>query len=183
MNPFLLEGHTPYGHAASVWGCGVCLKTCLDEQHAITCCAPYRCRTCGSETPRYVTKCDACRHSDVVAAEHAQLAKAIKVAATDYDHDMVYTATGDYKSLEEVLDDGEDAWAWACVECTPRLDAQSILEGMCEDLYEDAFEHFDVDKLQALLDAYIAGQWVHARCYEADHSRVVILKKEEECDD
>lgn len=184
MNPFKLEGTTPAGKAARVWVCGKCERTCQDEQHAIQCCAPYTCRTCGKESRQYHFVCDECRRLEAVAQERAQYDKAKKIAAADYTHDMVYMPSGDYVSLEDALGQVDDefgsTWAWGCTEKTPHLDAESIIENLCEDLYEDAYEQFDVEKLQKLLDEYIAEEFATARCYEDDHSTVVILKDDEE---
>jgi len=167
-----------------VWACGQCERTCQGEEHAAQCSAPYTCRQCNGVAQQYHTMCDECRRLEAVAKEHAQYDKATKIAADDYTHDMVYMPSGDYVSLEDALDQVDDefgsTWAWGCTEKTPHLDAESIIENLCDDLYEDAYEQFDVEKLQKLLDEYVAEQWANARCYEADHSTVVILKDDEE---
>lgn len=187
MNPFKLEGTTPAGKPAHVWVCGKCERTCQDEPHAIQCCAPYTCRTCGKESRPYHFVCDECRRLKAVAEERAQYDKAKKIAAADYTHDMVYMPSGDYVSLDDALDQVDDefgtTWAWGCEEKLPHISAENIIENLCEELYEDACDRFDVEELQKLLDEYVAEQWANARCYEADHSVVVILKNEGDDDE
>lgn len=172
-----------------VWGCGVCHHTCVDERHATMCCA---CDGCGARPIRRGhRRCDACE-----AAEHERIARETRtrelrlIAAAelvdlkDYDEQQVSTTPhGDEDSYRDARDEILDAegvraaWAWACTTemlGIGSIDAHDIVSSAVEDWFDGAVDMFDVDALQKLLDGWCASH-PRARCWYADHTRIVVL--------
>lgn len=131
------------GNAYSVRSVGI--QSARDM--AVNCkdCRPkqYTCDTCGCETPKYWTRCDSCRYE-------AKLAAAEEVP----DDGGPYCAfDGDtyFHSLDEAADAGLE-WVSPCHITYPKIDADSVLENLLDDMHEDA----SVDDLDATAAFYKA---------------------------
>lgn len=102
-----------------------------------TCRTHNKCDTCGCETPKGWTRCSGCRLN-------AKLEKAVEVP----DDGGPYCAFGGdtyYHEIEEARDDGCE-WVSPCHVSYPRIDADSVLDSLVEDMHEDA----SVDDLDAV---------------------------------
>lgn len=172
-----------------VWGCGVCHHTCINEHHATICCA---CDGCGARPIRRgYRRCDACTAAEHKRIAHERYVSELRLIAaaelvdlTDYDDEQVSTTPhGEEDSYrdagDEILDaEGERmAWAWACTIMMlgpASLDAHDIVSSAVEEWFDGAVEMFDVDALQKLLDEWCASH-PRARCWYADHTRIVVL--------
>jgi len=87
-----------------------------------------------------------------------------------------YKARGD--------DESEFDWAcrfipeyvWACDIRHPHVDAQNVIEGICEDLYDDAYDAIvGHDDLQKALDAWCAQQTVTG--WEINYKKAVVIDR------
>lgn len=132
--------------------CGICHSV---KQHgrkearalAVKCstCRPkqYRCDTCGCKTPQYWTRCDKCRYE-------VKLAAAQEVP----DDGGPYCAFGGDTYFHE-LDEARDAgceWVSPCHVTYPKIDADSVLENLLDDMFEDA----SIDDMDAVEPFYEA---------------------------
>lgn len=148
MNPFRLTGTTPDGREAKVWGCGVCLHVCLNEEHAKRCCV---CSYCGKPTDnaedrgKRQTYHRSCMHADWIRKYQERLDKATEV--TDYDgpflyNDRFHADMGellDYLECSCESDEDWPEWIYACTEQKPCLTLDlDDLSHKIEDLWEDA---------------------------------------------
>ena len=88
MKQFQLTGTSPDGKEGSVWACGACMTTCIDEPTARRCC-DFRCNVCGTKTNNYISKCSACRDAEYTAHEERRIAEAPTVAVADYKFEYV----------------------------------------------------------------------------------------------
>jgi hypothetical protein len=73
--------------------------------------------------------------------------------------------------------DAHPAWAWTTIASGgPKPDASDVIEGITQEMHEDAAENFDADSLQKLLDAWFADQ----KCvtYHEDDKTAVVLDAE-----
>ena len=107
-------------------------------------------------------------------------AKATEVQRADYDGTMVCTnplgGDGTYLTVEDAIDAGH-AWAFAVTPMQyPVPSAASIIEAMCDDLWECAHEGLDEDALQTALDAWHSAQDSRGAGYMVDETRVVVLR-------
>ncbi len=108
----------------------------------------YNCKTsnicaCGAECPKYWTACEDCRNAKKLAA-------AVEVP----DDGGPYCAFGGdtyYHELEEAAADGLE-WVSPCHITYPRINAESVLENLLDEMHEDA----SVDDLDAT-DAFFAA--------------------------
>lgn len=115
------------------------------RQAAIDCydCRPNAVCECGEECPKGWTRCGACRLND-------KLAKAVEIP----DDGGPYCAFGGdtyYHEMDQAADDGAE-WVSPCNITYPRIDPDSVLENLLDDMHEDA----SVDDLDGT-DAFIAA--------------------------
>lgn len=107
---------------------------------AVSCssCRPkqYRCDICKCKTPQYWTRCDSCRYD--VALDAAQ------EVPDDGGPYCAFNGDTYYHDLEEARDDDVE-WVSPCHVTYPRIDADNVLEGLLDDMHEDA----SVDDLDA----------------------------------
>lgn len=92
--------------------------------------------------------------------------------------------------IEEQADERRADWkdsrplfAWATRRQDLSLDADSIVEGACQDLHEDAYDSIGSEafaELQAFLTAWCAKHGDGCATYWPDHSRAIILPAEVE---
>ena len=114
---------------------------------AINCadCRPktYACDMCGCETPRYRTRCDSCQHE-------VKLAAATEVAD---DGGPYCTFGGDtyYFHMDEAADAGVE-WVSPCTVSYPQINADSVLETLLDDMFEDA----SIDDMEGVEAFYAA---------------------------
>lgn len=147
------------------------------------CCATRVCETCGKQRPAYSRHCDECDAKRRAEIEAAAIAKAERVSLADYlaemgEDAMICTVRlgdeGAYRVATDAADDGI-AWAWACTrQSWGTLDALSIAETVCDEMYEDAIERLDVDGLQKTLDAWLEAQ-PDPGAWMVDERRIVVL--------
>ena len=112
-------------------------------QDCYTCKTHYNCDTCGCETPKGWTRCESCRFDRVFNAAEEIADNGGPYCAFDGD---IY-----YHDLEEAHDDGCE-WVSPCHIEYPRLDSDSILEGLLEDMHEEA----STDDLEGV-DEFVAA--------------------------
>lgn len=149
------------------------------EQRVAACCAPPVCRLCGKPAEHWVS-CNACRKEEHRAKIQKLLDDAVHVALADYDCEMVsldpWGTEDSYLSIDDAAED-DRRWAWACDRMSwPKLDASEFLESHLDDYCEDAIDWLDVDALQKLFDGWLEAQGP-GRCFQADHRRIVVLKR------
>ena len=185
MTPFKLEGTSPTGKHVEIWCCGACGAIRHAEYSAERCCQPLFCRAGCGAVVGYYGECHACQKVRIRKEESEAYEKAEKIPVADYDEEHVCLVGGDYRTVEDVLDDEEEdrpEWAWAVDYLgVPRIDAYETMLNMLEESYEDAIEDLDIGDLQARIDEWIEKQ--NFTSYIEDRTRVVVFKKEEEDDD
>lgn len=129
---------------------------------------PYTCDMCGCGTPEYWTRCYQCRYE-------AKLAAAVEVP----DDGGPYCAfNGDtyYHELEEAEDAGLD-WVSPCTVTYPRIDADSVLENLLDDMFEDASTD-DLDATEPFYEAVDAFNKAQTtRSYFGDDKRKIRVPK------
>jgi hypothetical protein len=172
--------------------CGKCKIVAINEYIAKQCCMPRACGRCGKPSPQYWMLCDDCRTADADEKERQLFEKATKVLLADYDHEYVSLPGSDeYPGIDEVMELNENIaagrescsrlrtspidWAFA-VQSSPwgRPCADSVIEQICDDLYESAHERLDADSLQKVMDEWLESQGP-SYCFTEDRSRVVIF--------
>lgn len=112
-------------------------------ENCYECCTHYNCKDCGCETPKGWTRCRDCT-----------LKARLEVAVEVPDDGGPYCAfDGDtyYTEMEEAADAGLE-WVSPCHVTYPKIDADSVLENLLDDMHEDA----SVDDLAAT-DAFVAA--------------------------
>lgn len=103
----------------------------------------YVCDTCGCDTPEYWTRCDKCRYEVKLAAAEEVPDDGGPYCAFDGD---TY-----FQDLEEAADNGLE-WVSPCNITYPRIDADSVLENLLDDMHEDASTD-DMDGVEAFYAA------------------------------
>lgn len=175
------------GRSAAVFYCGQCRIVHPSEAEANQCCAPYRCDKCGHETPRYHTRCDACRRIVEAEAERVRFEKAEKLTAWD---GFIYrdgTGRDGYsQSLEDFYDywecdhdDGDEfpQYVWACkANHFVNADVSDITERMADEAYED-WEPDTLDGLEELKAAIDKFNEANADVcsYQPDYTKAILL--------
>jgi hypothetical protein len=124
------------GHAYSVLNIGV--QNARDMAENCENCRPkqYQCDMCGCDTPKYWTRCTDCRTA----------AKIEKAEIVPDDGGPYFEVGGDrfFHEMEEAEDAGL-SWVHPSKVSYPRIDADSVLENLLDDMHEDA----SVDDLDA----------------------------------
>lgn len=103
----------------------------------------YRCDICRKKTLQYWMRCDSCRYN-------AKLAAAVEIA----DNGGPYCAFGGdtyFQELDEARDHGCE-WVSPCDVTYPRIDAESVLENLLDNMHEDASVD-DMDEVEAFFAA------------------------------
>lgn len=122
------------------------------------------CSACGCECPKSWTMCADCR-------EAKKLAEAIEV---DDDGGPYFEFLGDrmYYALSEAAHDGVE-WVSPCTETYPRMDADSVLENLLDDMHEDAsVDDLDgTEAFRAAVETFNAAQTTQT--YWADVKRKI----------
>lgn len=124
----------------------------------------YQCDICGCDTPQYSLRCTNCRYK-------AKLEAAVEVP----DDGGPYCAfNGDtyYHELEEAADAGLE-WVSPCTITYPRIDADSVLESLLDDMHEDASTD-DMDGVDAFYEAVkVFNEAQTTRSYFGDDKRKI----------
>ena len=141
------------------------------------CCKPKICEDCSKEISRktYYTVCDYCLEKREQKRELDRYEKAVKCSYTDCPEDkriMIYSGSygyneGYFTDIDELIDycESEDIpvpdYCWSTTQIDMSMDADSLIESACEELYEDAEDHIsdeDRKELQAFLDKWCEKQ-------------------------
>lgn len=161
---------------ACAWVCAGCHLAQGDRQHALECCAPWSCDSCGAVIERH-SYCQPCHEKKEADREVVLLANAKKVPLAEYGCPYLSCPRCD-----EIFDSGDEhdvcpgiAWAWGCHEERLTLDAESILSSALEEHFEDACEYVDSDTLQVVLNAWVKEHGDKVITYFEDTSVVVLL--------
>lgn len=112
-------------------------------ENCYNCLTHSECKTCGCETPKGWGECTSCRTT-----------RKLEAAEEIPDNGGPYCAfDGDtyYQELDEAADDGLE-WVSPCLIEYPRLDGDSILDGILSDMHDDA----DIDDLHGV-DEFLAA--------------------------
>ena len=130
-----------------------------------------------------------CRQKRIDKVEQQRYERAKKVQLKDMQDEkieMFYSEVYGYnegyfseiEALAEYCEDGGikvPDYVWATNKYTIVMDAGSIIEQACEELYEDAIDHIDGEKeLQNFLDAWCAKQ-SGVESYTVDYNTAILL--------
>jgi len=115
-------------------------------ENCYECISHYNCSSCGSETPKGLTKCKTCRLAE-------KLNKATEIPDNggpycNFDSDTYYF------DIEEARDDGLE-WVAPCEATYPHVNAYDVLERLTEEMFEDASLD-DLNGVEEFLDAVAA---------------------------
>jgi hypothetical protein len=158
------------------FACGECGSVYSTKESAIYCCKQSVCEDCGNDCNKAWIKCSDC-------SDKIRLEKAIEIK--DFDGPVYYEEADRYfSSYEEALDwfhdEPEDEcpeYLFPCIEnpC-PKLDLDSALENLTEELFEDAYDHLKgVKELQIAVDEFNKKQTLTS--WEADMKRKIRFLK------
>ena len=161
--------------------CSKCGRAYMFLTDADNCCKPKICEDCGKELPRnsYYTVCDSCKtkrwaeESDQKEKERYE--KATKCEYQDCPGDqkiMMYSESygydeGYFSDIDELIEycESEDirvpGYCWSTEQINMSIDADSIIENVCEELFEDAesyIDNSDRKELQEFLNKWCAKQ-------------------------
>jgi hypothetical protein len=179
MNPFKLEGKTQGGKAASVWCCGECKCTCVNEAAAVRCCT---CTYCGKpieNRPKGQYSHPECQHAEWEKRVALRLEKAEKLEKWDgfvfWGNDLFSCIGEAEEAMADQLD--VDEWPEYLYVAKPipfrQLDAGSILENLMEDFdSEDEIQLKGVQEFRAACEAFNAANQ-DIQYFEEDHARAV----------
>ncbi len=163
-------------------GCGSghspAIYACRDEEahraarsaaeNCYTCKTHNQCQDCGAQCDKHWLVCPGCRLKRM-------LAKREHVAADSFDYCFSLEGDGFYGSALEAAEAGEQ---WVCPAEPLRtfsLDAESILDSLLEDHFEDASWH-DLDGTQDLLEAIDRFNKAQKQgSYDRDEKRVCFV--------
>jgi hypothetical protein len=153
---------------------------------AEACCAP--CARCGGKLAAYGTCTNAeCRRARDAEHEAKLLARAQRIPEAEYDGPVTpdgdegryFANTSAYRDW--LADEGRSVpeTVWACTIHRPRINLDTVLESVCEDLLsEDVYERLvDVSVLSRAVDAWNEKQT--AESWYIDYKRAVVLEKGE----
>ena len=140
------------GSPTGIFACGICGQVYTkNDIGAEKCCQKGTCSDCGCETDKYyITLCFPCR-------EKREMDKAEKLE--DWSGPVVYNDHY-YESIDDMMDCHEEEnlpeFVWVAeTENIPKIDATDILERLCEDLYEDAYDNLEgVKEFEAAVEAF-----------------------------
>ena len=185
MTPFELFNES--GRTAGIWACGVCRRVATSEDHAEECC---KCSICGQvmedRTKEYTASHRTCWNERQCKRQVELLEEATLVDGYD---GPVFWNENYYQDIDEAADtiadvfydrDGDPidwpAYLHCChVKQFAKLDHDRIIEQICEDEFEDAYDHLDDDSVEAFRLACEAFNAANTRCvsWSADYSRKV----------
>lgn len=125
-------------------------------------CKEYNLCACGEKCPKHWTSCEACR-----------LAKRLEDAVEVPDNGGPYFGFDSdrmYHELEEAADDGHE-WVWPSNVMYPKIDPDSVLENLYDEMFEDAGvdDLVGVDAFYEAVKAFNEAQTT--RTYWADMKR------------
>jgi hypothetical protein len=157
----------PDGTPSKVWACAQCRYLTNDQASAESCCQPMPCRHCGQTTEKRKTAylhdvaCEECSRRIHSEEDAARMDRAEKLDAWDgwvYEWGGSGGRNGYFESLDDYVEyleaEHEDPSEWpefvyvADRESSPTLDADRILEGLLEGLWEGA----DIDDLNGVAE-------------------------------
>ena len=163
--------------------CSKCGAAYITKQSANECCEPKFCEDCGIEIPinkYYASKvCDSCKTKrwaeEFDQKEKKRYVKAIKCKyqeCPDEHKIMMYSESygydeGYFYDIDELIEycESEDIrvpdYCWSTEQINMSIDADSIIENACEELFEDAESHIDNSdrkELQEFLNKWCAKQ-------------------------
>lgn len=157
--------------------CGECGKIYSDHGLALDCCKQPYCG-CGNKKEKHFTCCDDCR-------SRLNLSKRISEEISEFDGALFSEAHDKYfDDVETFLDwahfaDKEDLpeWLYPCnTEGFGMLDADSVVESRCCEMFEDAYDALvDLDGLQTALNEWCKKQTVS--CWIPDFSKKISVAK------
>lgn len=161
---------------------------------AVACCAPRVC-PCGAPLERSWGKCDACMKKESAdrlqkrfdVAEKMTIKEWSEEGFPEYVIDPHGRAGNDgfCPDLEELRDYylnlaseapsvERPTWAWATTEMRGiRPSADDVIEGVAQEMHEDAYENFDADDLQKRLNEWFEAQ--DARAFMEDDGVAILL--------
>lgn len=185
MNPFKLEGISPNGKPAHVWGCGICLHVCLNEEMAGRCCT---CSYCGEpvdgdEKAKRLTYHRECQRRTFAQQDADRMDKAEKLESWS---EGVFWGDDYYASLDDAIeamdcDDIEDMpeYIYVAKPVGPlQLDAEDILQNLAENYCCEDYEiDFEGDKEFAAACEAFNELNKGIKLFEEDRKRAVKVPK------
>lgn len=167
-----------------IYACGTCRNVRPSAETAEQCCAPYACRKCKVETPRYRLICDACQRAETDHAAAVRTAKAFnaaeKILLSEYKGTWVCTAyfadESDYVEVDDIVDE-ERPWVWGCTPLPwPLPDMQDVMANLLEDFPEQSMDDIDFPSLQAHVAEWFKQNLPSDSGYvEVNHKVVVVI--------
>lgn len=162
----------------------------------------HRCSLCGEIMPRGRTKCDCEKQREIDLKERedkireqfekAPLLPKDKLSDYEYFYSECYTSNNGYfRDFDEFFEDWHEEhedtdekpeYVWVTKAEKMSMDAYNIVQNAVEDLYEDAFDYVDNDKLEALqeyLDGFCDNCGVGETYYESHKYKVRIPWEED----
>lgn len=165
----------------------------MTKESADDCCKPKICRDCGKEFPRKSCwiVCDECHEKHEQQREKDKYDKAIKCTYEDCPDEhkiMMYSDyygdnEGYFTDIDELIEHCESKditipeYCWSTTEIEMSMDADSLIESACEEMYEDAEDHIDDEsrkELQYYLDKWCKEQGI--RSYSVDYKYAIEVK-------
>lgn len=159
------------------------------------CCKPKICEDCGKEISlkSYFTVCDECHGKREHKKENDRYDKAIKCSyeeCPDEKRIMMYSDSykyneGYFTDFDELIDYcmSEDIpvpdYCWSTTQINMSMDADSLIESACEELYEGAVDHIsdeDRKELQDFLDIWCEKQGVTSS-YSVDYKFAIKVEQ------
>jgi len=121
------------------------------------------CSGCGEQCEKSYTKCASCRRK--AAMERAQ-----EVPLSEIEECFSFDGDGFYHSTQDASEAGE-TMVYAATFRPFRLDADSVIDGLLEDHFDDASEHdlIGADELRAAIDTFNRAQTCGT--YDVDRTR------------
>lgn len=183
--PLYFENEIPSGF----YLCTACNVVYQSEQSASVCCT---CSKCSKPTGlRTRSFCDSCTLENVEEREAGRFKEAEKVQESEWGSFVYLEGTGrdGYSSnVEEFKDnwesdhDPEDefpSYVWACKPVYfVKAEIDSILDGICDNAYEDFDPHYDLNGIKELEDALEKFVKVNEKvcAYEIDYTKAILIK-------
>jgi hypothetical protein len=154
-DPLPLFTQRPEGiREEKAFACGECGSVYSTKESAIYCCKQSVCEDCGNDCDKSWIRCRDC-------SDKIRLEKAVEIK--DYSGPVYYKEADKYfESYEEALDWFNDypeecpEWFFPCIEepC-PKLDLDSAIENLTENLFEDAYDQLKgVEEIKIAVDEF-----------------------------